>query len=110
MNAMLAGTMGATVEDTICLHTMTYNLTAAMGTFGRDGMDGALKTIKYVHLTITQPHLKTFIILIAADLTYISAATCKNIREYFFFCSFHIHDPLFIELVFTFYAGLLVPS
>jgi hypothetical protein len=57
--------MSATIENVVGLHTMTHDLTSAMGTPGREGMDGTFKTVEHMCLTV-QSYLHTFIVFIAA--------------------------------------------
>jgi hypothetical protein len=84
---MPAGAVGATVKNAIRLHAMANDTTAAMSTFWRKGMDGTLKTIEHVCL-ISQPHFKTFVVLIAANFTNVIFFTREKIRERLF-CGFY---------------------
>jgi hypothetical protein len=46
VNAVLLGTMGAAIENTISFHTVSDHTAATMGTGGRQGVDSALETIE----------------------------------------------------------------
>jgi hypothetical protein len=60
--------MGTAKEVIRCLHAMTNDAAAAMGTGGCQGVDGALEAVEYMRLA-AHLHLKTFVIDVAAHLT-----------------------------------------
>ncbi|MBC7878851.1 MAG: hypothetical protein H7Y59_16895 [Anaerolineales bacterium] len=66
MNAMLTGTMGTAVENTVCFHAVANDTASTMSTLWCNGMNGTFKTIEYMGFTI-QSHFKIFIVLIAAN-------------------------------------------
>jgi hypothetical protein len=67
--AMLFGTMGAAVETTIGLNSMTNNLAVTMHTMRCQLMDRTLKTVKDMALSIHH-HFKGTLILIATNFAY----------------------------------------
>jgi hypothetical protein len=83
---MLAGAMCATIERISRFHAVTNNAAAAMGTGGRQGMDGALETIEYMRLT-AHPYLKTLIVHVAAHFT-----GGRGVAKHVFLC---VHICLF---------------
>jgi hypothetical protein len=80
--------MGATVKDTAHLCAMTYDLTATVGAFGCQRVDGALKTVEDMRLTI-QSHLKTFVVFVFADLTLADTSIASEYIRGQAFCCFH---------------------
>jgi hypothetical protein len=60
--------MGAAVEHTVCLHSMTDDPTAAVRAGWRQCLDGTLKAIENMRLA-THSHLKTLVIYVAAYFT-----------------------------------------
>jgi hypothetical protein len=66
---VLAGTVGAAVELAVSrLHAMADDHAAAVGTFGRQRMDRALKAIEYMPL-VPYHHGKRFVIFVSTDFT-----------------------------------------
>jgi hypothetical protein len=68
IDSVLAGAVGAAIEDTLCLHAVTNNPTAAVRAGWRQGLDGTLEAIEDMRLA-AHPHFKTFIIHVAAYFT-----------------------------------------
>ena len=85
MDAILPGTMGTAEEDTVHLHAMTYNSAATMRAGRCQSMDGAFEAVEDMRLTVLA-HLKTFVIFVAAYLTFSLLASFSS--ELIFF-SFH---------------------
>jgi hypothetical protein len=69
VDAILVGTVSTAEEDSVHLHTVTEDPAATMRACGRQSMDGTLKAIEDMNLTFLA-HLKTFIIFVAANLTF----------------------------------------
>jgi hypothetical protein len=77
---MLSSAMGTTIQRIGCFHTMSDDTASTMGTGGRQSMDGAFETVKYVQFS-SHPHLKTLIIDIATNF----ARTCPDTQVTFTF-------------------------
>lgn len=65
---MLASAVGAAIEGIRCLHAVTDDAAATMGTGGSQRVDGALKAVEYMSLA-AHFHLETFVVNVAAHLT-----------------------------------------
>jgi hypothetical protein len=68
MDSLLAGTMGTTVKDSLCLHAVTDDPTAAVRAGWRQCLNGTFKAIEDMGLT-THPHFKTLIVHVTAYFT-----------------------------------------
>ena len=81
MHSMLAGAVGTAIKDSICLHAVTDDPTAAVRTRGRQGVNGTFKAIEDMGLT-TYPHFKTFIVHVTA---YFTALIIPLLIHYYLF-------------------------
>jgi hypothetical protein len=87
VDAVLVGTMCTAEKDTVHLHAMTKDTASAVGTGGRQGMDGTFKAIEYMRFTILA-HFKAFVILVSAHLANSQSAVARKISKLIFF-GFH---------------------
>jgi hypothetical protein len=81
MHSMLAGAVGTAVKDSICLHAVPDDPTAAVRTGGRQGVNSTFKAIENMRLT-TYPHFKTFIVHVTA---YFTALIIPLLIHYYLF-------------------------
>jgi len=65
---MLAGAVGTAKEGIRRLHAVTDDAAAAMGTGGRQRVDGALEAVEHMRLA-AHLQLETFVVDVAAHLT-----------------------------------------
>jgi len=70
LDAILARTIGATVEHAVHLNAMTDDLAATMHAARRKRMDGALEAIEDMRRAV-QPDLETFIIFVSAHFAFV---------------------------------------
>lgn len=68
-NPFFAGAMGTAVEGAIGLHPVPDDLATAMAALWGQSMDGALKTVEYVGLSI-HPDFECLVILVSADFAF----------------------------------------
>lgn len=90
MDAMLTGTVSTAIQSICRFHAMTDYTAAAMGTRGGKRMNRAFEAVKNMRFA-THPHLKTFIVSIAAYFT----GGCLLTQHTFIFVH---HLPLFYDL------------
>jgi len=68
LNAILTCTVGAAVKNLIRFHAMTDDPAITMRASWRKRMDGTLKTVECMRLTV-QSHFKAFIVFVSAYFT-----------------------------------------
>jgi hypothetical protein len=66
--ALLTGTVRTTIEQAIDFNAMTDDAAATMVALGRQGLDGALKTVKGITLAL-RGDLKGFVVFVPTDMT-----------------------------------------
>src|SRR5215216_3505535 len=68
MNPVLLRTVGTTVENAVGFHPMTDNTAATVGAGGRQSVDCALETIKYMGC-VADTDFKAFVVYVATYFT-----------------------------------------
>lgn len=88
VNAIFSCTMSGAVEQTFGFHTMTDDMAATMHAVWRQRVNGTFKTIEDVLFTIYSD-LKTFVVFIPTDLTFVQMAGGSEQVVDKTFCRFH---------------------